>query len=90
MLRLATFEQTMKVGLERLPGEDSMVEIKEMPDGLTVEGTHYCETFRNRFKALMAAHAIALGQSAECGRAVTIRVPAGWGDPVIIEAPPSS
>jgi hypothetical protein len=67
-----------------------MVEIKEVPDGVTVEGTNYRETFRNRFKALMAAHAIALGQSAEYGRAVTIRVPIGWGDPVIIEAPPSS
>jgi protein subunit release factor A len=71
-------------------GEDSMVEIKEVPDGVLVEGTHYRETFRNRFKAIMAARAIALGQSAECGRAVTIRVPTSWGDPVIIEAPPSS
>jgi hypothetical protein len=71
-------------------GEESMVEIKEIPDGVMVEGTNYRETFRNRFKAIMAAHAIAIGQAAECGRAVTIRVPIDWGDPVIIEAPPSS
>lgn len=65
-----------------------MVEIKEVPDGVMVEGAHYCEMFRNRFKALMAAHAVALGQAVELGRPVIIRVPLGWGDSVIIEPRP--
>lgn len=62
-----------------------MVEIKEVHDGLMVEGTHYCETFRNRFKAIMAAHAIALGEATECGLPVTIHVPKDWGDPIVID-----
>lgn len=64
-----------------------MVVIKELPGGVLVEGKHYSEMFQNRFKAIMAAHAIALGQAAECGQAVTICVPTDWGDPVIIGAP---
>lgn len=67
-----------------------MVRIYEIHDSVRVEGTTYSETFRSRFKALMAAHAIALGQAAECGQAVTISVPAGWGEAVIITPPEKS
>jgi len=62
-----------------------MVTIKEAATGVLVEGTGFRETFRNRFKAFMAAHAVALGEAAATGTPVTIVVPAGWGEPVIIE-----
>jgi hypothetical protein len=62
-----------------------MVEIKEASNGVMVEGTAFQWTFRNRFKALMAAHAVALGEATAAGVPVIIAVPAGWGDPIIIE-----
>lgn len=61
-----------------------MVVIKELPSGVLVEGTQYREMFRNRFKALMAAHAVALGQAATKGAPVTIVVPESWGDTIVI------
>lgn len=62
-----------------------MVKIKEASNGVTVEGTAFQWTFRNRFKALMAAHAVALREATAAGAPVTIAVPADWGDPIIIE-----
>lgn len=40
-----------------------MVRIMEAKGGYEVHATGYAELFRNRFKALMAAHALALGES---------------------------
>jgi hypothetical protein len=66
-------------------GGVAMVKIREVTTGILVESTAFRETFRNRFKALMAAHAVALGEATAAGVPVTIAVPDGWGDPVIIE-----
>jgi hypothetical protein len=62
-----------------------VVEIRLVDAGFEVCSTAYRETFRNRFKALMAAHALALGEATDHGRAVSISVPAEWGENVVIE-----
>ena len=62
-----------------------MVEIKEVAAGFQVSGADYDEVFQSRFKATMAAHAVALGDATSSGRTVAITVPRGWGDTVLIE-----
>lgn len=62
-----------------------MVEIKEVASGFQVSGANYDEVFHSRFKATMAAHAVALGDATNAGRAVVITMPVGWGETVLIE-----
>lgn len=62
-----------------------MVEIRELQDGVEVVTTDYRERFNSRFKAIMAAHALAFGESqAQGGQQVEIQVPAGWGDAYVV------
>ncbi|MEN1928347.1 hypothetical protein WCE34_11560 [Luteimonas sp. MJ204] len=65
-----------------------MVEIKEVAAGFQVSGASFDEVFHSRFKATMAAHAVALGDATLSGRAVTITMPTGWGDTVFVEPGP--
>lgn len=65
-----------------------MVEIKEIASGFQVSGANYDEVFHSRFKATMAAHAVALGDATTAGRSVVITMPAGWGDAVLVEPGP--
>ncbi|MGY1457845.1 MULTISPECIES: hypothetical protein [unclassified Luteimonas] len=62
-----------------------MVEIKEVASGFQVSGANYDEVFHSRFKATMAAHAVALGDATTAGRAVVITMPLSWGETVLIE-----
>lgn len=62
-----------------------MVEIKELQDDIEVLASGYHEKFNSRFKAIMAAHALAFGESqAQGGQQVDIPVPAGWGDAYMV------
>lgn len=62
-----------------------MVEIKELQDGVEVVAGSYRERFNNRFKAIMAAHALAFGESqAQDGRRIEIQVPSSWGEPYVV------
>ena len=65
-----------------------MVEIKETAGGFQVSGASYDETFQSRFKATMAAHAVALGDATATGRPVAIVVPREWGDTVLVDPRP--
>lgn len=67
-----------------------MVEIKKVDAGFEVSGARFHEVFQNRFKAIMAAHAVALGDATTAGRPVAIVVPADWGDTVVVEPGPAS
>mgnify|MGYP006975406305 CR=1 FL=1 len=67
-----------------------MVEIKETASGFQVSGASYDEVFQSRFKATMAAHAVALGDATTSGRPVAITLPSGWGDTVMIEPGPGA
>jgi len=67
-----------------------MVEIKEVAAGFKVSGAHYDEVFHSRFKATMAAHAVALCDATTAGRPVAITMPMGWGEPVLIEPGPGA
>lgn len=62
-----------------------MVEIKQVGTGFQVSGAAFDEVFHSRFKATMAAHALALGAATASGRAVTIVVPEDWGDTIVVE-----
>lgn len=62
-----------------------MVEIKQVAAGFQVSGAGYDEVFQSRFKATMAAHAVALGDATTTGRAVAITMPRDWGDTVLVE-----
>ena len=62
-----------------------MVEIKQVGTGFQVSGAAYDEVFHSRFKATMAAHALALGAATTSGRSVTITVPDDWGDTILVE-----
>ncbi|WP_417474272.1 hypothetical protein [Luteimonas mephitis] len=58
-----------------------MVEIRELEAGVEVIATSYREKFNSRFKAIMAAHALAYGESElHGGSQVAIVVPPGWGE----------
>lgn len=67
-----------------------MVEVKEVEAGFQVSGAHFNEVFHSRFKATMAAYAVALGDATEAGHAVAITLPGGWGDPILIEPGPGA
>jgi hypothetical protein len=67
-----------------------MVEISEVAAGFRVSGACYDEIFHSRFKATMAAHAVALGDATAAGRPVAIIVPEGWGEAVLVQPGPSS
>lgn len=67
-----------------------MVEIKEVAAGFQVSGAAFDEVFQSRFKATMAAHAVALCDATTSGRAVAITVPLGWGETVLIEPRPDA
>lgn len=62
-----------------------MVRITLEDAGFRVRGSSFDETFASRFKAMMAAHAVALGDATTAGEAITIEVPEGWGDRILIE-----
>ncbi|MBJ6980811.1 hypothetical protein [Luteimonas sp. MC1572] len=62
-----------------------MVEITLVDAGFHVRGSSFDETFNSRFKAMMAAHAVALGDATATGSAVAIVFPEGWGDSILIE-----
>lgn len=66
-----------------------MVQIRELPTGYQVSGAGYDEVFQNRFKATMAAHAVALCDATSSGRAVAIVFPDGWGETVLVEPVPA-
>ena len=62
-----------------------MVEIRELRDGVEVLADGYREKFRNRFKAIMAAHALAYGESgANGGKPIEICVPHSWGSSYVV------
>lgn len=65
-----------------------MVQIKQVASGFEVSGARFHEVFQSRFKATMAAHAVALGDATASGRPVSIVLPQGWGDAVVIEPGP--
>lgn len=65
-----------------------MVEIKEVGAGFQVSGASFDEVFHSRFKATMAAHAVALGDATASGHPVAIVLPEGWGDRIVIEPGP--
>ena len=67
-----------------------MVRIEEVPAGFRVSGAGYDEVFQSRFKATMAAHAVALGDATASGRAVAIVFPDGWGETVLVEPGPAA
>ncbi|GGK04067.1 hypothetical protein [Luteimonas terricola] len=67
-----------------------MVEIKEVAAGFQVSGAHYDEVFHSRFKATMAAHAVALGDATTAGRPVAITMPLDWGETVLVEPGPGT
>lgn len=67
-----------------------MVEVKEVAAGYQVSGANYSEVFHNRFKATMAAHAVALGDATAAGRPVAITLPVGWGETVLVEPGPGA
>ncbi|MEN1940715.1 hypothetical protein WCE41_06595 [Luteimonas sp. MJ246] len=62
-----------------------MVEIKEVTAGFQVSGARFDEVFHSRFKAMMAAHAVALGDATVSGRTVAITMPVDWGETVLVE-----
>ena len=62
-----------------------MVEIKQVGTGFQVSGAAFDEVFHSRFKATMAAHALALGAATASGRTVPIIVPDDWGDTILVE-----
>lgn len=62
-----------------------MVEIKEFEFGVEVVANGYRERFQSRFKAIMAAHALAFGESvANGGERIEIRVPKSWGNSYVV------
>ena len=67
-----------------------MVEIKQSAAGFHVSGASFDEVFHSRFKATMAAHAVALGDATASGRPVAIIVPSDWGDTILVEPGPAS
>ncbi|QDW67623.1 hypothetical protein [Luteimonas granuli] len=67
-----------------------MVEIKEVAAGFQVSGPGFDEIFQSRFKATMAAHAVALGDATACGHPVAIVVPRGWGGMVLVGPGPAA
>jgi len=62
-----------------------MIEIREIATGFQVSGAAYDEVFHSRFKATMAAHALALGAATASGQPVAIIVPEDWGDTILVE-----
>ncbi len=62
-----------------------MVEINETADGFQVSTVNYRETFVSKFKAIMAAHAVAMMHAAELRQSVSVTVPTGWGEAIVIE-----
>lgn len=65
-----------------------MVEIKEVETGFQVSGACFDEVFQSRFKATMAAHAVALGDATASGQPVAIVLPRGWGETVVVKPGP--
>ena len=65
-----------------------MVEIKQIAAGFQVSGATYDEVFHSRFKATMAAHAVALGDATASGRPVAIVMPCAWGDTILVAPGP--
>lgn len=65
-----------------------MVRIKEIGAGFQVSCAAFDEVFNSRFKATMAAHALALGAATASGRPVHIIVPEDWGDTIVVEPGP--
>ena len=65
-----------------------MVEIKEVEAGFQVSGSGFDEVFHSRFKATMAAHAVALGDATSSGQPVAIVLPEGWGETIVIHPGP--
>jgi len=41
-------------------------------------------TFGSKFKAIMAAHAVAMKEAVQGGQPVRVTVPMGWGEAIII------
>jgi hypothetical protein len=67
-------------GLTTQQKERIMVEVRELRYGVEVVANGYREKFHSRFKAIMAAHALAYGESgANGGERIEIRVPKSWG-----------
>jgi hypothetical protein len=66
-------------------GSRTLVEITLVDAGFHVRGSSFDETFTSRFKAMMAAHAVALGDATAAGSAIAIVFPEGWGDAILIE-----
>ncbi|MGN7724954.1 hypothetical protein ACTJIL_03895 [Luteimonas sp. 22616] len=64
-----------------------MVKIDEVQAGYIVKATGYTQLFRNKLKAILAAHAMALAEAVEVGGPVEITFPEGWGDPVVVYEP---
>jgi|LSQX01.3.fsa_nt_gb hypothetical protein len=82
-------EQVVKLGRGAPRNQDTpMVEIKEVEAGFQVSGAHYHEVFHSRFKATMAAYAVALGDATAAGHPVAISLPGDWGETVLIEPGP--
>ena len=67
-----------------------MVEIKEVEAGFQVSGACFHEVFQSRFKATMAAHAVALGDATASGQPVAIVLPRGWGETVLVTPGPGT
>lgn len=62
-----------------------MIEIKQVEAGYQVSGSAFQEVFQSRFKATMAAHALAFGDATRSGRPVPILLPDDWGDTILIQ-----
>ena len=63
-----------------------MVEISETQGGFEVRAITYSETFASKFKAIMAAHAVAMREAVQCGQPVRVMVPMGWGEAIVVAA----
>lgn len=59
-----------------------MIRIDEVACGYEVTGREYRQVFRNRAKAVLAAHALALSEAVSKQDQVPIVFPEGWCEPV--------
>lgn len=60
------------------------MEIRESGAGFEVVGAAYYEVFPTRFGALLAAFCLAARRAKFSRRTVEIRVPAAWGEAVVV------